>query len=510
MHYAIPNDSDLCRPKVPARSPLAFAPHDVATMMSGLILLHRWLGIAFCLLFAMWFATGIVMHFVPFPSLTETERFAGLKPIEMASVAYGPSEAVKASGITDVKRVRLVQRSDGPVFVISGGSRARSISAVNAADAAVVSPASALAIATDYGRQRGLDVGRASSLERLEDDQWSVPNNFDTHRPLFRVALNDEAGTELYVSSVTGEVVLDTTRSERRWNYIGSVAHWIYPTILRRNPSLWDEVVWTLSLLAMIAAAIGAVIGITRLDIKRGRLGSPYRGWHALHHVLGLISMVFVLTWIFSGWLSMDSGRLFSRENLTRAEASVIAGDLDWNALPALDRVHMPAQVREVEWFGLNGSFYRRDRTGLDTQVLTRIGEVGQSAFLTPRQTGAAVARLASACNAPTIVATDDDYAIAATMPGTPVYRSVCADVWFDMDSASGLVLQRLDASRRAYRWLYGALHTLDFPILASHPHVRSAVIVGLCACGFLFSVTGVVIGWRRLRFLTRDVARRA
>ncbi len=50
--------------------------------MRALILLHRWLGVAFCLLFAMWFATGIVMHFVPFPALTETERFAGLAPID--------------------------------------------------------------------------------------------------------------------------------------------------------------------------------------------------------------------------------------------------------------------------------------------------------------------------------------------------------------------------------------------------------------------------------------------
>ena len=43
-------------------------------MMRLLTLLHRWLGVVFCLLFAMWFATGIVMHFVAFPALTEAER----------------------------------------------------------------------------------------------------------------------------------------------------------------------------------------------------------------------------------------------------------------------------------------------------------------------------------------------------------------------------------------------------------------------------------------------------
>ena len=41
--------------------------------MRILATLHRWWGVAFCLLFAMWFASGIVMHFVPFPA----QRTAG-------------------------------------------------------------------------------------------------------------------------------------------------------------------------------------------------------------------------------------------------------------------------------------------------------------------------------------------------------------------------------------------------------------------------------------------------
>ncbi len=68
--------------------------------MRVLILLHRWLGVAFCLLFAMWFASGIVMHFAPFPVFAEADRFAGLAPIDPASVRYGPAEAVAAGSST--------------------------------------------------------------------------------------------------------------------------------------------------------------------------------------------------------------------------------------------------------------------------------------------------------------------------------------------------------------------------------------------------------------------------
>src|SRR5580700_11213186 len=99
-------------------------------MIRALILLHRWLGVAFCLLFAMWFASGIVMHFVPFPALTEGERFAGLAPIDVTSVKHTPTEAWAASGVRDATRIRLIERIDGAVYLIANGSRLAALRAV--------------------------------------------------------------------------------------------------------------------------------------------------------------------------------------------------------------------------------------------------------------------------------------------------------------------------------------------------------------------------------------------
>ena len=84
--------------------------------MRALILLHRWLGVSLSLLFAMWFATGIVMHFVSFPTLTEAERVDGLAPIGSSHVPNNLAAAVDASGIKDATRIRLIQRSDGAVL----------------------------------------------------------------------------------------------------------------------------------------------------------------------------------------------------------------------------------------------------------------------------------------------------------------------------------------------------------------------------------------------------------
>jgi hypothetical protein len=478
---------------------------NLGLVMRALILLHRWLGVSFCLLFAMWFLTGIVMHFVPFPSLTETERFHGLVPIEMSQLLHGPAEAVQRSAIRGATRVRLLQRRDGPVYLVTSASGMRAVHAGDLSDAAVTSAPLALSIAQAAARARGFDPLQATVAAVDDYDQWSVPNGFDRHRPLYRIALHDEYSTELYVSSVTGEIVLDTTSLERTWNYAGSVTHWIYPTVLRKSHATWDVTVWWLSLIALVAAITGSVLGILRLQATRRRIVSPFGGWHWWHHVLGLASMTFVLTWIFSGWLSMDHGRLFSTGKLTTAEAAAVAGAPGWEALSARDAQPVSAQAREVEWFVFDQKFYRRERTGLDAQALfSSAPGMGASepphAFLNPQEVAAFVNRLAPGCNGPVPVAPDDNYAMTASLPSAPVYRSICGDVWFHVDGASGALLERLDPSRRAYRWVYSALHTMDVPALAARPTLRSVLIVILCGCGLIFSLTGVVIGWRRLR----------
>src|SRR5271170_3427012 len=188
--------------------------------MRLLTLVHRWLGIAVCLLFAMWFASGIVMHFVPFPALTEADRIEGRAPLDTAGVLHRPVEAVRASGRADVTRAHLLQRSDGPVYLLSGASGLSAFHADDLTDAAVRSEALAVAIAAGHARRRGIEATRAAFAGLADFDQWTVAGDFNRHRPLYRVVLNDEQGTELYVSSVTGEIVQNTTRFERGWNCV--------------------------------------------------------------------------------------------------------------------------------------------------------------------------------------------------------------------------------------------------------------------------------------------------
>jgi len=199
--------------------------------MRILTTLHRWWGVAFCLLFAMWFASGIVMHFVSFPARSE--------------------RAVTAE----------------------------------------------------------VEAARAGA-ELIDYDQWTVAGEFDRDRPLQRIALPDGDGTEVYVSSRSGKIVLATTRRERLANYAGSIAHWLYSTELRHHRHAWSAMMWWLSLLATIGAGLGVIVGM--LGLSRGPAHQGLQRWH---HISGLIFAPFLLAWIFSGFLSMDDGTLFGNSD---------------------------------------------------------------------------------------------------------------------------------------------------------------------------------------------------
>jgi len=219
--------------------------------MRVLAALHRWWGVAFCLLFAMWFASAIVMHFVPFPARNGAGRIGG-------------------SAAVDNRAIRSDQE--------------------------------ALRIAGAHASSHGLDTSRAT-IALIAYDQWTVAGDFDSDRPIYRIALNDDTGTDIYVSAAGGDVVLITTRTMRLANYFGSIAHWIYPAALRHHAKAWRALMWWLSLLATIGAVIGAIVGTVHLG-----KGTRYRGLHRAHHVFGLILSPFILCWIFSGFLSMDDG----------------------------------------------------------------------------------------------------------------------------------------------------------------------------------------------------------
>ncbi|WLA82091.1 PepSY domain-containing protein [Bradyrhizobium elkanii] len=469
-----------------------------------LYVVHRWIGIATCLLFAMWFISGLVMMYVAFPRLTDSERVAALPVIPWNEVQLAPDCAMAIAGVERYPRdLRLAMMDDTPVYRVAGWKGGTiTISATDGNVIDRITPDQALAIARHHPH-----TVQPQLLGTVTRDQWSVTARFDPLRPLYLIGLGDPDGTELYVSARTGEIALDTTRRERIWNWLGSIPHWIYPTVLRKNGPLWRDVVLWISGVCLVVAVTGFWIGILRLRLTRRYASgavSPYRGWMAWHHIAGLIGGICVLTWMFSGWLSLNPGGAFSARGITREitigysghdTPDIVAG---FQSSPS-----MPAVEARFVWIGGHGLMLLDDGNG-GRSIADPV--TGAQMTLSRDEVIAAARHAMPGATMTSARQLDEPDAYWYTLHQArelPILRIGFDDparTWLHISPVTGEILDRSDDSRRSYRWLFNALHSLDFPLLLRISPARDVVVWLLSAAGTIISISGIVIGWRRLR----------
>ena len=471
-----------------------------------LYIVHRWIGIVTCLLFAAWFASGLVMIYVPFPSLTPAERLAGLPPIDWSQVRVQPAAAL--GPVEPAKAMVLEMRGSLPVWRIDPWNGAQRV--VSARDGRPLASAGA-----HEARQVAAAFGRAPviALEQVWRDQWTVAGGFDAHRPLWKASLSGDGGRVLYVSSRTGAVVLDTARRERFWNWLGSVPHWIYPTVLRQDNAAWRQVVMWVSGPCIVGAVTGLWIGVLRLRLGRHRFPggrvTPYSGWMNWHHVTGLSGGILLTAWMFSGWLSVDPFRLFASGGVGQEARIAYAGA---GVPPAIDWAVLAAQAGsakrvEFAWFaGRPLLLVQRVEAGplvLDAATLA-------PARLDPRDLIKAAARLlpgVAVAGADRLTAPDYYWYEVGEPVALPVLRIRFADAagtWVHVDPATSRLLGGIDRRRRVYRTAFDLLHKWDVTPLILHRPAWDAVLWLFSLLGLATSVTGIVIAWRRLGRMRR------
>lgn len=480
---------------------MASAHRLAGTGRRWLHLCHRWLGIVTGLLFVTWLASGLVMMYVAFPALTEPERRAALPPLAWDRVAI-PPEAALAGEARFPRDLRLAMLDAEPVYRITGWDGARrTVSAADGRVIAAVTPDRALAIARHDPR-----AVRPHVLDRVERDQWSVVARYDPLRPFHRVALGDPAGTELYVSAITGEVALDTTRHERIWNWFGAIPHWIYLTPLRAQAALWRDVVLWVSGLCILGAATGFTLGLMRLRPGRrypSGAVTPYRAWARWHHLGGVVGGLALLSFIVSGWLSVNPNQWFSPRSPTRAMLERYAAAPGPRAGLGLAAVRAAscADAAEVRFTWLDGgplaAIACRDGGARvccagDAPPTARLAQAARRLLPDAALVGADLLREADAYW----------YSHHRERP-LPVLRVAFDDpaaTWFHIDPDTGEVLDRLDRSGRVNRWAFNLLHSFDLGPLVRHRPAWDVLVILLLAAGAVIAVSGVVLGWRRLR----------
>jgi len=507
-------------------------------MKRALILLHKWLGIGLALFFLMWFASGIVLHFVPFPNLTQDERLRALPVLQAGpGCCLTADEAVRRAGL-EFSEARLGMHGALTAWRLLGRPRGdagplhwHALDARTGAAVPRLSDAQAVMVAEAFSGRHALEV------ERLQRDQWTVPQGLDPYRPLAKVRLDGDDGLELYVSLDAAEVVRDTRRGERFWNWLGAVPHWIYPTLLRQFPRAWHHAVVWLSIPGTLLAASGLVLGIWQLFLNRSRW-IPYRKpWMRWHHIAGLAASVFTLTWMFSGLLSMNPFGVFSSRSATAMERTL------WLGAPAAARLDPASALastmaradgpapRELELLRVDGQAWYRLRNA-DRQWLVRADREANAAppdspsgpqmlAALPDATVIGTLRgLRPQAGAPQVLrisayddlyyASDPSDADSRYSRPLPAWRANWTDgTVVYADPASARIVLRVDGSGRWQRVLYNGLHRLDFAPLLARPWLRHVLVVGLSLLGLALCITSCVIAWRALHVAVQPRSRR-
>jgi hypothetical protein len=477
-------------------------------VLAALVVVHRWLGIAGCTFFVLWFASGLVMLYVGFPDLSGAERLRYRAPLDWRQVSITPDEAMHRLALEGFPReLKLEMSGDRPVYRIASSTGPTWVSAVDGQPIEAVDADAARDVAA---RALGESPGPVTTLEM---DQWTVAGTFDGHRPLHRVTFADEPGTNLYVSSRSGEIVLDSTARERTWNWVGSVVHWIYFKDLRAHSKVWSQVVKWTSGVCIFVAMTGLWLGIERFRWRRGD-GSvaitPFRRWMAWHHVAGLVGGIAVLTWTFSGWLSMGPAVPWNSKldpERRAAGLAAYAGHSEPTFGSTLQVLHslQGTDAREATFAWVRG---KPQITLLDSrgQRRTLDAVTGEPRQWSREAIVAGAAGLVPGANltsAKLLTQEDAYWHSQDTQRSLPILRLEFDDeerTWVHIDPASGRIAGWLQSGDRVHRWLFDALHTFDFGWLLAHDSVRLALIWILSIAGLVLSISGTVIGWRRLR----------
>ena len=357
-----------------------------------------------------------------------------------------------------------------------------------------------------------------------QPDQWTLANRRGF--PLHKFRMDDDLGSELYVSSRTADVTVLTTRRSRALAWLGTIPHWFYFTTLRLNQSLWSSVVIWTSTLGCVVVVLGLVLGVTQFRWRRPpqELRSvsgitariPYAGWMRWHYVTGVVFGLFALTWVFSGLLSMEPYAWTNARGLQLPRGALTGGAVDLSRFPAMDppswaRLTGGRTVKEVDFVRIQGDPYyvvqvvpkaaRPVRMLVAADTMT----VRESAFSIESLMERLMAAVPDVPVLESALLTQYDayyYSRDGQNP-LPVLRVKFADpanTWLYVDPAMGRMLGSVHRLSRVERWLFNGLHSLDFGFWYDRRPLWDIAMIGLSLGGLASSGIGLWVGLGRVR----------
>src|SRR5262245_35665751 len=87
----------------------------IPALKRSLIFIHRWLGVALCLLFLLWFLFGIALLYTDFPAVRPEDRLYRAPSFHPSTILLSPAEALLGRS-APAAQVRLNTFDGRPVY----------------------------------------------------------------------------------------------------------------------------------------------------------------------------------------------------------------------------------------------------------------------------------------------------------------------------------------------------------------------------------------------------------
>jgi len=237
---------------------------------------------------------------------------------------------------------------------------------------------------------------------------------------------------------------------------------------------------------------------------------------------------VALLVWLVSGMLSMEPWGLFEKRSTIDAaalrQAPLNTEALDTDLASALARFREAGiEPVELQWHLLGDQPYL---LGIDAGGETRILPATHSEPAQERLERALLEReVRQAWPEQQLrfewLEQEDFHYYARSEPSLyshlprrlPMLRVRFDDpaaTWLHIDPYSGTVIEQLDQRRRAVRWVFKLLHSWDWLPLLQRSLLRDGLLLAFSAGMLAIAISGVLLGWRRLRGRPRRVRPRA
>jgi hypothetical protein len=476
-----------------------------------LVFIHRWLGVALCVLFLLWFPSAIGIMYWDYPTVTRADRLERSPALDRSKVVLGPGRALASVGAVEANQLRLNSSDGRPVYRFRDRGEEVIVYADTGERQVDVSKDMMLRVASAW---TGEPPGAATVEAVGEVDQWTLQLYSRSGR-LRKYSW--PSGEQVYLSEGSGEVVQSTTTASRIGAYLGPIPHWFYFTPLRKHGAEWTRVIVWSSGIATAAAILGIIVGLWMYSpSKRYRNAGaptaiPYRGQKRLHMIFGLIFGVAVATWAFSGLLSVEpfpswtTGRGsdvgIADALLGEADPGAFAGTHPRTALEALEGL----DVKELEWTSIAGeAVYLARLANRDTRIVPVRGGAARREYDRQRLIDVitAGAQPYGLADIRVIEKYDAYYLNRRGLLPLPVIRAIVNDAdrsRFYIDPKTGRIVGSYNASTWVTRWVYHGLHSFDFPWLYNYRPAWDIVVLTFMLGGTALSVTSLILAWRVL-----------